>query len=46
MYAHIPSQDVHLFDRRTGETIHQRRLDNEEGLSLSAETQAAPSSGD
>jgi multiple sugar transport system ATP-binding protein len=46
MYAHIPSQDIHLFDRRTGKTIHQRRLDNEEGLSLSAETQAAPSSGD
>ncbi|WP_372912689.1 ABC transporter ATP-binding protein [Salinigranum sp.] len=46
MYTHIPSQDVHLFDRRTGKTIHQRRLDNEEGLSLSAETQAAPSSGD
>jgi multiple sugar transport system ATP-binding protein len=46
MYAHIPSQDIHLFDRRTGKTIHQRRLDNEEGLSLSTETQAAPSSGD
>jgi multiple sugar transport system ATP-binding protein len=46
LYANVPSEDVHLFDRQTGETIHQRRLDREGDLSLSAGTQTAPSSSD
>jgi multiple sugar transport system ATP-binding protein len=46
LYAHVSNEDVHLFDRKTGETIHQRRLDREDDLSLSAGTQTAPSSGD
>ncbi|WP_273837411.1 sn-glycerol-3-phosphate ABC transporter ATP-binding protein UgpC [Halococcus sp. PRR34] len=29
LYAHIPSTDAHLFDRATGETLHQRKLDSE-----------------
>ena len=29
LYAQFPPEDVHLFDTKSGETIHQRKLDND-----------------
>ena len=34
LYAHIPDTDAHLFDGATGETLHQRKLDDDTKGSL------------
>ncbi|WP_424000541.1 ABC transporter ATP-binding protein [Haloarcula salina] len=34
VYVEIPDEDVHLFDAETGETIHQRQLDEEAEVAL------------
>ncbi|MDS0295184.1 ABC transporter ATP-binding protein [Halogeometricum luteum] len=40
----IPDEDVHLFDAETGETIHQRRLDDEARVALDERMQTAQGS--
>ena len=35
LYAHVSNEDVHLFDTSTGETIHQRKLNEEAESALS-----------
>ncbi|EJN57535.1 ABC transporter ATP-binding protein [Halogranum rubrum] len=39
LYAYIPSEDVHLFDMETGETIHQRKLNEDVETVLSQRLQ-------
>ncbi|MBV0903629.1 ABC transporter ATP-binding protein [Haloarcula salina] len=34
VYVEIPDEDVHLFDAETGETIHQRQLDEQAEVAL------------
>jgi multiple sugar transport system permease protein len=43
VYVEIPDSDVHLFDAETGETIHQRQLDEEAEVALEERLQAADS---
>jgi len=43
VYVEIPDPDVHLFDAETGETIHQRQLDEEAEVALEERLQAADS---
>ncbi|WP_123619217.1 ABC transporter ATP-binding protein [Halorubrum sp. CSM-61] len=40
-YAHIPPMDAHLFDVVTGETIHQRELDGDLGVTADEREQSA-----
>ena len=35
LYAHLPVPDVHLFDTASGETVHQRKLNEEARAALS-----------
>jgi multiple sugar transport system ATP-binding protein len=44
LYAHFPSEDVHLFDTKSGETIHQRKLDSDVGMSAGGQSQNASAS--
>ncbi|SHK63645.1 ABC transporter ATP-binding protein [Haladaptatus paucihalophilus] len=44
LYAHIPPEDVHLFDGATGETLHQRKLDSDIGTSAAGQSQNAGAS--
>ena len=46
LYAHVPTEDGHLFDTSSGETIHQRTLDREAEHSIGTETQPASSSAE
>ncbi|SEP17107.1 multiple sugar transport system ATP-binding protein [Halogranum amylolyticum] len=39
LYAYVPSEDVHLFDMETGETIHQRKLNEDVETVLSQRLQ-------
>ncbi|GAB3669695.1 ABC transporter ATP-binding protein [Halopiger thermotolerans] len=41
LYAHVPPADAHLFDRATGETLHQRKLDTEIGALTAEQSQNA-----
>ncbi|WP_136602870.1 ABC transporter ATP-binding protein [Salinigranum halophilum] len=44
LYAHFPSEDVHLFDTKSGEAIHQRKLDSDVGMSAGGQSQNASAS--
>jgi multiple sugar transport system ATP-binding protein len=46
VYVEIPDEDVHLFDVKTGETIHQRQLDEQAEFALEERMQALSSSDD
>ncbi|RDI70145.1 ABC transporter ATP-binding protein [Halopelagius longus] len=40
VYVEVPNRDVHLFDGDTGETVHQRRLDDRAQVALQEHVQA------
>jgi multiple sugar transport system ATP-binding protein len=44
LYAHFPSEDVHLFDTKSGETIHQRKLDSDVEMPAGGQSQNASAS--
>ncbi|WP_323677827.1 ABC transporter ATP-binding protein [Halorubellus sp. PRR65] len=44
LYAHFPPEDVHLFDTKSGETIHQRKLDNDVEMLAGGQSQNASTS--
>jgi multiple sugar transport system ATP-binding protein len=44
LYAHFPSEDVHLFDTKSGETIHQRTLDSDVQMPAGGQSQNASTS--
>jgi multiple sugar transport system ATP-binding protein len=44
LYAHFPPEDVHLFDTKSGETIHQRKLNEDAETALSQEAHVQDSS--
>jgi multiple sugar transport system ATP-binding protein len=44
LYAHFPPEDVHLFDTKSGETIHQRKLNEDAEAALSQEAHVQDSS--
>ncbi|GAA0219308.1 ABC transporter ATP-binding protein [Halobaculum roseum] len=46
LYAHAPATDVHLFDARTSETIHQRKLNEKAREALSQRLQQDATVGD
>ncbi|MBX0297122.1 TOBE domain-containing protein, partial [Haloarcula nitratireducens] len=46
VYVEIPDEDIHLFDAKTGETIHQRKLDADAELALEDGMQTVSSSSD
>ncbi|QZP38312.1 ABC transporter ATP-binding protein [Halobaculum magnesiiphilum] len=46
LYAHAPATDVHLFDARTSETIHQRKLNEKAREALSQRLQQDATAGD
>jgi multiple sugar transport system ATP-binding protein len=44
LYAHFPPKDVHLFDTTSGETIHQRKLNEDAEAAISQEAHVQDSS--
>jgi multiple sugar transport system ATP-binding protein len=46
LYAQIPSEDVHLFDGASGETVHQRQLTADADASLSQRFQRGSATSD
>ncbi|MEF8828932.1 MAG: sugar ABC transporter ATP-binding protein, partial [Haloarcula sp.] len=41
VYVEIPDRDVHLFDAKSGETIHQRRLGDDAETALEEQMKPA-----
>jgi len=46
VYVEIPDEDIHLFDAESGETIHQRRLDEQAEVALEERMQTVSGSSD